>query len=159
MPWNSASGRAASWLLTISARLQRNSPVWWRSSRSARQCRYCETKRATFCGGVRELDAPVHLELARDGREGGAECGLVETGGIGGELDAHEEEAEFDILVLVGVEDVDVVAGARKLTMAATMPLRSGQSMSRMAIFGLGFGMIFSAINAVEPDYLIAKMG
>ena len=30
--------------------------------------------------------------------------------------------------------------------MAATIPLRSGQSMSRMAIFGLGLGMVFSAI-------------
>jgi hypothetical protein len=58
---------------------------------------------------VRELDAPVHAELGGDGREGGAEGGFVEVGGVGGELDAHEEESEFDVLVLVGVEDVDVV--------------------------------------------------
>ena len=91
------------------ARLQRNSPAWWRRSRSARQCGYCETKRATFWGCVGELDAPVHAELGGDGREGGAEGGFVEAGRVGGELDAHEEEAGFDILMLVGVEDVDVV--------------------------------------------------
>jgi len=56
-----------------------------------------------------ELDAPVHLEVARDGRKGGAECGFAEACGVGGELDAHEEEAKLDILMLVGVEDVDVV--------------------------------------------------
>src|ERR1019366_451717 len=41
--------------------------------------------------------------------------------------------------------------------MATTMPLRSGQSMSRMAIFGLG--MVFSANEAVESDYLIVGRG
>ena len=60
--------------------------------------------------GVGELDAPVHLELAGDGLEGRAECGFGEAGGFGDELDAHEEEAKLDILMLVGVEDVDVVA-------------------------------------------------
>ena len=65
--------------------------------------------------GVGELDAPVHLEVAGDGPEGGAECGFAETGGVGGELDAHEEEAKFDILMLVGVEDVDVVARNEKI--------------------------------------------
>ena len=59
--------------------------------------------------GVGELDAPVHLEVAGDGLEGRAECGFGEAGGFGGELDAHEEEAKLDILMLVGVEDVDVV--------------------------------------------------
>jgi len=58
---------------------------------------------------VGELDAPVHAELSGDGGKGGAEGGLVEAGRVGGELDAHEEEGELDILMLVGVEDVDVV--------------------------------------------------
>src|SRR5208283_4997911 len=44
----------------------------------------------------------------------------------------------------------------RKFTMAATIPLRSGQSMRRIAILGFGLGMIFSANYAVESDYLIA---
>jgi hypothetical protein len=29
--------------------------------------------------------------------------------------------------------------------------------MRRIAVLGFGFGMIFSAINATESDYLIAK--
>jgi hypothetical protein len=105
---------------------------------------------------VGELDAPVHAELLGDGREGGAEGGLVEAGRVGGELDAHEEEAELDVLVLVGVEDVDVVLLTRKLTMVTTMPLRSGQSMSRMAVLGLG--MANGSIQAAKSDYLIGSI-
>ncbi len=55
---------------------------------------------------VGELDAPVHAELLGDGLEGGAEGGLVEVGGVGRELHAHEEEAELVVLMLVGVENV-----------------------------------------------------
>jgi hypothetical protein len=38
-----------------------------------------------------------------------AKAPLVLALGFGRELDAHKEEGEFDILVLVGVEDADVV--------------------------------------------------
>jgi len=51
---------------------------------------------------VGELDAPVHLEVAGDGPEGRAKCGFREARGVCGELDAHEEEAKLDVLVLVG---------------------------------------------------------
>src|SRR5450631_450933 len=61
-------------------------------------------------GGVGELDAPVHAELCSDRLEGSAESGLVEVGCVGGELHAHEKEGGLDILMLVGVQDVDVVA-------------------------------------------------
>jgi hypothetical protein len=42
------------------------------------------------------------------------EGGFVEVGGVGGELDAHKEQAGLDVLMLVGVEDVDVVAVCRR---------------------------------------------
>ena len=58
---------------------------------------------------VGEFDAPVHGELSGGGIEGCVEAVLIEVLDFGRELDAHEEEAEFDVLMLVGVEDVDVV--------------------------------------------------
>src|SRR5665213_1516797 len=58
---------------------------------------------------VGELDAPVHAELSRQRLEIRAETSLVEAAGLGRKLHAHEEEAEFHVLVLIGIEDVDVV--------------------------------------------------
>ena len=91
--------------------------------------------------GVGELDAPVHLELARDGVEGGAKCGFAEAGGVGGELDAHEEEAKLDILMLVGVQDVDVVAGNEKIHDGGDDSLAVGTVDEQDCDLGLGFGM------------------
>ena len=58
--------------------------------------------------GVRQL--PVHLELFGDGREvvGEVVQRNIEVSWI--ELDAHEEEVGFGVAVLVGVQDVAVVA-------------------------------------------------
>ncbi len=56
-----------------------------------------------------EGESPVHSELLGQGREGGVEVRFIAIGVVGGELDAHEEEAKLDVLVLVGVEDVGVV--------------------------------------------------
>ena len=56
-----------------------------------------------------ELDAPVHLEFGRWARRPRG-MRLREACGVGGELDADKEEAKLDVLMLVGVEDVDVVA-------------------------------------------------
>ena len=58
---------------------------------------------------VGEVDAPVHGVLLGDRREDGAETGLVATRGVGHEFDAHKKEAEGSVLVLIGIEDVDVV--------------------------------------------------
>src|SRR5665213_4412474 len=64
---------------------------------------------------VGELDAPVHAELLRQRFEGGAEGGPVEAGGLGREFHTHEEESQFHILMLVGIEDVDVVVLDEKI--------------------------------------------
>jgi hypothetical protein len=55
-----------------------------------------------------EGEAPVHLELLGERGEGGAEVRFIAMGVVGGELDTHEEEAELDVLMLVGIEDVRV---------------------------------------------------
>ena len=57
-----------------------------------------------------EGETPVHAGTARPAarrRRGSALRRKSDV--VGGELDAHEEEAKLDVLVLVGVEDVGVV--------------------------------------------------
>ena len=58
---------------------------------------------------VGELDPPVHAESLRSWLKGGVKAVLIEMLDFSGELDAHEEEAEFGVLMLIGVQDVDVV--------------------------------------------------
>ena len=55
-----------------------------------------------------EGEAPIHLELLGQRREGRVEVGFIAVDVVGGELDTHEEEAKFDVLVLIGIEDVGV---------------------------------------------------
>lgn len=54
-------------------------------------------------------ETPVHLQLPGEWGKGSMEVCFVAIGLVGGELDAHEEEAKLDVLVLVGIEDVGVV--------------------------------------------------
>ena len=90
-----------------------------------------------------ELDAPVHLEVVRDGREGGAEGCFGEAGGFGDELDAHEEEAKFDVLMLVGVEDVDVVTLDQKVDDGDDDSLAVGTIDEEDCGFGIRIGHDF----------------
>ena len=73
-----------------------------------------------------KLDAPVHMERLCHRREGSPEAGLIKAGGRGGELDPHEKEAKFGILVLVRVQDVHVVALHQKVDDRRDQPLAVG---------------------------------
>ena len=76
-----------------------------------------------------------------------------EAGGVGGELDAHEEEAELDILMLVGVEDVDVVASDEKIHDGGDDSLAVGTVDEQDG--DLGIGHCLQSKNAAESDYLL----
>jgi hypothetical protein len=56
-----------------------------------------------------EGEPPVQLELLGQSVEGSAEVRFVTVSMVGGKLYAHEEEAELDILMLVGIENVSVI--------------------------------------------------
>ena len=80
MPWNSARGRASSWLLTMRARLAAEFAGLVAVEQVGEAVQVLRDEEGDVLRGVGELDAPVHAELAGDGREGGAEGGLVEVG-------------------------------------------------------------------------------
>ncbi len=58
---------------------------------------------------VSVVQAPVHLELFGEGSKGGAEVLFAAAGVVQRKFDAHEEESEVDVLMLVGVQDIGVV--------------------------------------------------
>ena len=62
-----------------------------------------------------ECEAPVHLELLGQRREGGVEVRFVAASVVGGKLDAHKKETKLYVLVLVGVEDVGVAMPDEKV--------------------------------------------
>ena len=64
-----------------------------------------------------------------------------EAGGVGGELDTHEEEAKLDILMLVGVEDVDVVTLDEKVDYGGDDSLAVGTVDEQDGDLGIGHGL------------------
>ena len=109
--WKSASGRAASVVADDEREVAAELAGLVAQQQVGQAVQILRDEERDVLLSVGELDAPVHLELARDGVEGRAKCGFAEASGVGGELDADEEEAELDVLMLVGVQDVGTAKG------------------------------------------------
>ena len=94
---------------------------------------YCDTRIAIRAGRAEYSNRQRMPYCCATGSNSAGKRARVEVEALQVPLDAHQEQAMLLVLVLVGVQDIGIVLN-RKLAMAATSPLRSAQSISRIPV-------------------------